>query len=119
MLTASLMLLAATAAQGGNSPTIPAFFTGERLYEICAGEEPGQCWMYVAGALDGMFATEAGAGIRSICPARLTNRDAAERVIEFLRENPDFQNRAAAVGVREALRSDLQCDVDEVARSME
>jgi hypothetical protein len=107
MFTGLLILLATTAPQAGDSPGIPAFFTGERLYEICIGEESGQCWMYVAGVLDGIFEAEASAGTRSICAARLTNRDAAERVTGFLRDQPQFRSRAAAVGKR---RCDPTCD---------
>lgn len=117
MFTVLLMLLASTSPQAGNSPVIPAFFNGERLYEICTGERSGQCWMYVAGVLDGVFEAEAAGGTRSICAARLTNRDAAETVTEFLRDNPHFRTRAAAVGVKAALRSDLRCRGDELAKA--
>ena len=109
MPTGLLMLFAFTAAQASSGPVIPAFFTGERLYGICTGDDPGQCWMYVAGVLDGVFEAESAAGTRSICPARLTNREAAERVTIFLRENSEFRSRAAAVGVKAALQSNLEC----------
>ena len=65
--------------------------------------------MYVAGVLDGVFAAEARVDSRSICRADLTNRDAADQVVDFLRENPSVQNRAAAVVVKLALQSHLEC----------
>lgn len=110
MLTSLAIISALAAAQASSGPVIPAFFTGERLYGICTGDDPGQCWMYVAGVLDGVFEAESAAGTRSICPARLTNREAAERVTIFLRENSEFRGRAAAVGVKAALQSNLECE---------
>ena len=116
MTTALLMFLAA-AAQPADGPVIPAFFTGERLYEICTGDDSAHCWMYVAGVLDGVFEVESAAGSRSLCAARLTNRDAAARVTGFLRDNPEFQEMAAAVGVKAALRPVLACDSDQLAKA--
>ncbi|HUG44965.1 MAG TPA: Rap1a/Tai family immunity protein [Sphingomicrobium sp.] len=115
--TGLLAFLAAGASQATQAPVIPAFFTGERLYEICTEENTPRCWMYVAGVLDGVFAAETGADNRSICAARLTNRDAAERVIGFLRDNPAFRSKAAAVGVKAALRADLPCATNQLAKS--
>jgi hypothetical protein len=115
--TGLLMFLASGTSQATQAPVIPAFFTGERLYEICTEENSPRCWMYVAGVLDGVFEAETGAATRSICAARLTNRDAAQRVIGFLRDNPGYRTRAAAVGVKAALRSDLACGPDQLAKS--
>ena len=112
LMSTALLTLLFIAAQPADGPVIPAFFTGERLYEICTGEDSAHCWMYVAGVLDGVFEMESASDKRSLCPTRLTNRDAATRVTEFLRENPQFRSRAAAVGVKEALRSELPCDED-------
>lgn len=109
MLNTALLMLFASTAQADDAPVIPAFFTAERLYEICTGRNPGQCWMYVAGVLDGMFEAQSRAATRSICPTRLTNRDAANLVINFLRDNPEFRSKAAAVAVKTALRPNLEC----------
>ena len=107
--TALLALLAAGEAQVDSAPLIPAFFTGERLYEICSRPNAGQCSMYVAGVLDGVFEAETRANSRSICGADLSNREAAERVVSYLRENASVHDKAAAVVVKLALRSDLEC----------
>lgn len=57
----------ANSASSAEPPMIPAFFTGERLYEICVGPNKPQCWMYVAGVIDATFEAEASGPERSIC----------------------------------------------------
>jgi hypothetical protein len=106
-----LMLLAAAQPAGEDARLIPAFFTGERLYEICAGPEEAQCWMYVAGVLDGVFEAETGAE-RTICATQISNRDAAKLVMDYLRENKDMRPKAAAVAVQNAVKSKLACPAD-------
>jgi hypothetical protein len=117
MFATGLLMFLASGASASQAPVIPAFFTGQRLYEICTEEVSPRCWMYVAGVLDGVFEAETAAASRSICAARLNNRDAAQRVIHFLRDNPGYRTRAAAVGVKAALRSDLACNSNQLAKS--
>jgi hypothetical protein len=107
-----LVLLSGGVSDVADAPMIPAFFTGERLYEVCAGPDETQCWMYVAGVLDGVFETETGTQKRTICGAEITNREAANRVTAYLRENEAIREKAAAVVVRMALQSELACTAD-------
>ena len=93
-------------------PMIPAFFTGERLYEICIGPNEPQCWMYVAGVVDATFEAEATAPERSICRSDITNRDAAARVTRYLQQNEAIRVKAAAIAVKAALSSELACNSD-------
>ena len=65
--------------------------------------------MYVAGVLDGVFEAETGAEARTLCRTEITNRDAAEHVIDYLRDNEEIRTKAAAVAVRLALQSELKC----------
>ncbi len=104
-----LFLLTAAAAQEESAPLIPAFFTGERLYEICSRPNGGQCSMYVAGVVDGVFHSETGEA-RTLCSGDMTNREAAKVVTEYLRENPDIRQHAAAVAVELALKPHLGCN---------
>ena len=106
------MLANAATSPGEAAPLIPAFFTGERLYEICTGPNEPQCWMYVAGVLDGTFEAESSAEAPTICRTDITNRDAAERVVEYLRDNEDIRRKAAAVAVKAALIPVLACAPD-------
>lgn len=92
------------------SEMVPAFFTGDRLYEICAGPEEYQCWMYVAGVIDGTFQAEANETSRSICRTPITNREAAHHVLAYLRENVSVREKAAAVAVKLALQHELACE---------
>ncbi|HEU4683857.1 MAG TPA: Rap1a/Tai family immunity protein [Nitrospira sp.] len=106
-------VLAAAMLQPAHERLIPAFFTGERLLEICSGPNRGQCWMYVAGVMDGMFHAETRNDRRTLCGGvELTNRKAAELAVELLREQPELQVKAAAVTVEMALRSHLPCEID-------
>ena len=50
---------------------------GEALYEICRGPNAGQCSMYVAGVLDGLFYARSRDGSPDFCPAPMNNHDAA------------------------------------------
>ena len=105
--TALLLLFGAQAA--AQPPLIPAFFTGEKLYRICSRPNGGQCSMYVAGVLDGLFYARSRGGPPTVCPAPINNRQAAEIVTQYLERHPDMQSRAAALGVRQALADRLEC----------
>ena len=109
MIEALLMFASAAVQADVDAPMIPAFFTGERLYEICTGTNEPQCWMYVAGVLDGIFHAEA-AQDRTLCRAEISNREAAELVTEYLRNNAAMRSKAAAVSVEHALKSKLACN---------
>lgn len=110
-MTKAFLLLIGLQAAGG-PPLIPAFFTGEALYAICSRPNGGQCSMYVAGVLDGLFYARSRGGAPLLCPAPINNRQAAERVTQYLAQDPDRRRRAAALLVREALAGHLACDGD-------
>ena len=99
------------AAEEPERPDIPAFFTGERLLEICTQQTAGFCSMYVAGVADGIFHSETGEQ-RSLCRGDLTNRDARKIVTDYLRDNPDMRPFAAAVAVQKALEPVIGCSDD-------
>ena len=99
------------AAEEPERPHIPAFFTGERLLEICTQQTAGFCSMYVAGVADGIFHSETGEQ-RSLCRGDLTNRDARKIVTDYLRDNPDMRPFAAAVAVQKALEPVIGCSDD-------
>jgi hypothetical protein len=104
------MLLLATADPPNGDHMIPAFFTGERLLEVCATPANGHCSMYVAGVIDGVFHAQADLSERTLCGgSALTNREAAKLVVQFLREQPELRSKAAAVTVDLALRAHLAC----------
>lgn len=111
-----LLLLAAAQAQApvpaapANPPLIPAFFTGQRLYDICSRSQSGLCSMYVAGVLDGLFYAESKGTQPSLCRAPINNREAADLVTRYLGQNPQIRTRAAAVGVERALADRLPCE---------
>jgi hypothetical protein len=89
---------------------IPAFFTGDRLLEVCMEPNDGRCAMYVAGVLDGVFHAQADAHDRSICGGNeLDTREASRLVVQFLQDRPELRSKAAAVVVDLALRSRLPC----------
>ena len=113
MNSAILLLIAAQA--GAQPPLIPAFFTGERLYEICSRPNAGQCSMYVAGVLDGLFYARSRGGMPVLCPTEMNNQEATQIVVDFLAQRPHRQARAAAFVVRQALTEQLSCDA--VARA--
>lgn len=113
MSSAVLLLLAAQAS--APPPLIPAFFNGERLYEICSRPNAGQCSMYVAGVLDGLFYARSRGGMPVLCPTEMNNQEATQIVVDYLAEQPQRQARAAAFVVRQALTDQLSCDA--VARA--
>lgn len=102
-------LLALLAADGAEEQLIPAYFTGERLLEICLGPNPGQCSMYVAGVADGIFHAETGEP-RTLCSGDLNNRDARKVVTNYLLEHPEIRAHAAAGIVEFALEPLIGCD---------
>lgn len=102
------VVLGALIANSYTSKEPPAFFTGERLYEICIGPNEPQCWMYVAGVIDATFEAEATGPERSICMSDIT----AARVTRYLRQNEAIRVKAAAIAVRAALSSELACNSD-------
>ncbi|WP_114952450.1 Rap1a/Tai family immunity protein [Sphingosinicella terrae] len=110
MTKAILLLIGLQAA--GEPPLIPAFFTGEALYAICSRPNGGQCSMYVAGVLDGLFYARSRGGAPLLCPAPINNRQAAERVTQYLAQDSERRQRAAALLVREALADRLACNGD-------
>lgn len=105
-----LAIFATAAAQDEAPPTIPAFFTGERLFEICSRPNAGQCSMYVAGVVDGVFHVETRDPARTLCAGRMNNRDAARIVTDYLRDHPEIREHAAAVAVELALRPKIGCE---------
>lgn len=108
-----LGLLALAASEPQEPPLIPAFFTGERLLEICTRQNVGLCSMYVAGVADGIFHAETG-DQRTLCRGNLTNREAREVVTDYLRENPEVRPHAAAVAVQFALKPVIGCNDDAI-----
>ena len=112
-----LVGLLLAAAPVADAPMIPAFFTGERLYEICSRPNAGQCSMYVAGVLDGVFLTRSKFGGLALCPQPMNNRDAATAVVGLLASKPELRPHAAAVAVREALSGKLDCEAAETTDS--
>jgi hypothetical protein len=109
MMLATLLLLALQNQTEPEAPLIPAFFTGQALYDICNRPNSGQCSMYVAGVLDGLFYAGSKEGGQSLCASRINNREAADIVTRYLTQNPQMRARAAAVGVEQALSTRLQC----------
>jgi hypothetical protein len=107
MLPMLLFLSAQAGAQP--APLIPTFFTGETLYDICRRPNGGQCSMYVAGVLDGMFYARSRGG-QPLCPSPMTNREAADIVLTYLEANRALRRHAASVSVRDALAERLDCD---------
>jgi hypothetical protein len=118
MIYAMLGALALTgsAQQATDLPMIPAFFRGEAIYQICQQPNRGQCSMYVAGVLDGMFYARSRGGPR-LCPSAMNNREAADIVIAYLEENPEMRSRAASAVVRSALADRLACNSEEAESS--
>lgn len=95
-------------AASDDPPVIPAFFTGDRLLEICTQQNVGLCSMYVAGVTDGIFHAETGEQ-RTLCRGDLTNRDARRIVTDYLRDHPEVREHAAAVAVQLALKPMIGC----------
>jgi hypothetical protein len=105
----SLLLLGAAAQAPAAPPLIPAFFTAERLYEICTRPNHGQCSMYVAGVIDGVFLIEARTGEPTICRAPITNQKAADLVLAYLEAHPERRAESAASAVKAAVAQALPC----------
>lgn len=108
-----LNVLVALAMRAPAEPIIPAFFTGLTLHEICRDHDPGHCSMYVAGILDGIFYADTSKADVKLCPARLTNAEAAAIIVTRLREEPDLLRRAAAIVVRTALAKRFACRTED------
>lgn len=104
-----MILTLALAAAQASAPPVPAFFTGDRLYEICRGPNDGRCSMYIAGVVDGVFLSELNVPGNTLCRAELNTRDAARIVTDYLAEHPGYRQSAAAVGVRRAISAALAC----------
>lgn len=115
-MSSVILLLMATQAQA-QAPLIPAFFTGGQLSEICSRPNGGQCSMYVAGVVDGLFYARSRAGTPALCPSQLNNREAAEVVAHYLVDRPDRHDSAAALVVREALAGRLDCGGPSIAET--
>jgi len=105
----SLLLLGAAAQAPVEPPLIPAFFTAQTLYEICTRPNHGQCSMYVAGVIDGVFLIEARTGEATICRAAITNQKAAELVTAYLEAHPERRAESAASAVKSAVADALPC----------
>ena len=115
MALAIILSVAMASSQPADPPLIPSFFTGEALHDICRQQpSAGQCSMYVVGVLDGIFLSDAETGNATICPAKLTNQDAAGEVARFLTDNPSERHKAASVIVRLALEPRLRCPSPEL-----
>jgi hypothetical protein len=109
-MTATVLYLLLGLQVAAEAPMIPAFFTGESLHRICSRPNGGQCSMYVAGVLDGIFYARPRRADPYLCPAPINNREAAEIVTRYLERHPDMRSRAASVIVRQALSQRLDCD---------
>ena len=108
-----LMLLAAAVPSPGHTaePTreIPAFFSGNQLFEICSNPNYGQCSMYVAGVIDGIFLADGEGGRQSLCRSAITNQSAAELVLSKLSDDTALRDLSAAAAVRAAVADRLSC----------
>ena len=116
-MTSALLLLFGLQTAAAEPPLIPAFFTGESLHRICSRPNGGQCSMYVAGVLDGLFYARSRGGAPLLCPAPINNRQAADEVARYLAADAERRTRAAALLVREALSERLACDGEDEART--
>ena len=108
-----LMLLATAVPSPGHTaePTreIPAFFSGNQLFEICSNPNYGQCSMYVAGVIDGIFLADGEGGRQSLCRSAITNQSAAELVLSKLSDDTALRDLSAAAAVRAAVADRLSC----------
>lgn len=110
-----LLLLLATVlpAAPGNAAErtrdIPAFFSGNQLFEICSNPNYGQCSMYVAGVIDGIFFADGEGGRQSLCRGEITNQSAAELVLRKLTDDEALRSLSAAAAVRAAIADRLSC----------
>lgn len=90
-------------------PLIPAFFTAQTLFDICKRPNAGQCSMYVAGMLDGVFFMDAARESRSFCLPPTTNREVSDAVVDYLEAHPDVREKAAAAVIHEAVAQMYPC----------
>ena len=95
------------AAQGTRD--IPAFFSGNQLFEICSNPNYGQCSMYVAGVIDGIFFADGEGGRQSLCRGEINNQAAAELVLHRLSDDEALRALLAAAAVRAAIADRLSC----------
>ena len=120
-MTGGLMILGFAMVQATpvpeSVPLIPSFFTAQALFDICSRPNAGQCSMYITGTLDGMFLLEAEQGRESFCLPQMTNRDAAEAVVDYLGVNPDVRGKAASAAIYEAVTETFPCQTDEPVAS--
>ncbi|WP_257558236.1 Rap1a/Tai family immunity protein [Sphingobium sp. CFD-2] len=93
---------------------IPAFFSGNQLFEICSNPNYGQCSMYVAGVIDGIFLADGEGGKQSLCRGEITNQGAAELVLSKLSEDSALRSLSAAAAVRAAVAARLSCSAGPV-----
>ena len=91
-------------------PLIPAFFTADRLDTMCRRPDDGNCLMYVAGAMDGIFYVRFNERPVLLCPTAMTNRQVAVLFMEYLDKNPEDRKLAAAAAVRRAVASKIECE---------
>lgn len=105
---AAIMPVSASEAVEGTRD-IPAFFSGDRLFEICSQPNYGQCSMYVAGVIDGMFYADSEGGSQAICRTEITNQAAAELVLNRLSGDAELRSLSAAAAVHAAIADRLSC----------
>lgn len=93
---------------------VPAFFSGERLFEICSHPNYGQCSMYVAGVIDGIFHADGEGGRQGLCRTEITNQGAAELVLNRLAADEALRGLSAAAAVQAAVADSLSCASDQM-----
>lgn len=108
-LTILALALVQTAPAPESVPLIPSFFTAQALFDICNRPNAGQCSMYITGTIDGMFLLEAEQGRERFCLPQMTNRDAADAVVDYLKDNADVRGKAASAAIFEALTETFPC----------
>lgn len=127
MLTSlpAAILCASLATSGQAQPpsaprtTVPAFFNGEALLAICERPNAGQCSMYVAGVVDGLFLLDGEDGQAGLCRGRLNNVEAADLVVQRLRSDSTLGILPAAAAVRDAVSARLSCVVEHASNGGE
>lgn len=113
LILIGLALQSAPAAPPPAVPLIPAFFTAEALYDICNRPNAGQCSMYISGTLDGFFLMEAERERESFCLPQMTNRKAADAIVDYLDRHPDVRAKAASAAIYEAVTETYPCAAPE------
>ncbi|EQB01203.1 hypothetical protein L286_16480 [Sphingobium sp. HDIP04] len=109
MIFAAAIIPAAQSHAAEGTRDIPAFFSGNQLFEICSNPNYGQCSMYVAGVIDGIFLADGEGGRQSLCRSEITNRGAAELVLNRLSGDTALRSLSAAAAVRAAVANRLSC----------